>query len=122
MRVTLICLLRKSSSRKRNSWFELITQRDRVCRATASVAEGTGRRSQAERLGYNDPSRASNLFQRLMITGFSDRVRDAPIEKRLLPELASISFAGRLRVASRRARNARCSIDCECFAVADSAC
>jgi hypothetical protein len=35
-----------------------------------------------------------------MNTGFSDRVRDAQIEKRFLRELASISFAGRLRVAS----------------------
>jgi len=77
----------------------------------------TGRRWQAERLRYNDQSGASNPFQRLMNTGFSDRVRDAPIEKRFLRERASISFAGRLRVASGRAGNACCGIEPERFTV-----
>jgi len=52
-----------------------------------------------------------------MITRFSDRVRDAPIEKLFLRELASINFAGRLRVASGRAGNACCGIEPERFTV-----
>jgi len=52
-----------------------------------------------------------------MITRFSDRVRDAPIEKLFLRELASINFAGRLRAASGRAGNACCGVEPERFTV-----
>ena len=57
-----------------------------------------------------------------MITGFSDTVRDASIEKRVLRALFCVFIAVCLGGTALRATNTRGRIKSERIAIADSAC
>src|SRR5262249_51056783 len=77
---------------------------------------------QAERLPYNYWSGVRNSFQRLMITGFADRVRDARIERRIACEISSDLVIACLCGADFCATNTGSCIQSERIAIADSAC
>ena len=109
-------MARKSSLGKRNSW--------PACRATRKafgVAEGVNG-WQAKRLPYNDWSDIDKIFLSIDDHRFSDRVRDASNENRLLCDVAWVFITVRLDNRALGATNAGGHIKSEWIAIADSAC